>query len=52
MTERDEQIEQLQAQINLTRLLAAQPVNQIISATFEQRLIELERQMAMLIQPE
>jgi hypothetical protein len=50
--DKDEQIEQLQAQINLNRLLAAQPVNQIIRATFEQRLAELERQMVVLIQPE
>jgi hypothetical protein len=33
-------------------MLAAQPVNQIISGTFEQRLVELERQMLELIRPE
>ncbi len=50
--DKDEQIMQLQSQIDLTRILAAQPVNQLISATFEQRLVELERQMVELIKPE
>ena len=49
---KDEQIEQLQTQINVTRMIAAQPINAALAATFQLRLVDLERQMLELIRPE
>jgi hypothetical protein len=49
---KDEQIAQLQTQIDATRLMASAPINDTIAATFQLKLVDLERQMLELIKPE